>query len=167
MKLYLVRHGPAESQSRTGRDYDRALTAEGRQRVHLVAVELGKRGESPKRIITSPLRRAVETAEVMIDALGLDLESEPSDDLEPGGNAAALVKRLVKELARKVMLVGHEPDMSVLAARLLPSFSRGFDKAMVLGLGVLLAQPGSAGADGLEARGRFVLEPKDRRWVSY
>jgi phosphohistidine phosphatase len=167
MKLYLVRHGPAENQSRTGRDFDRALTEEGRQRVRLVAVELGKRGESPKRIIASPLHRAVETAEVMLNALGLDLEIELSEDLEPGADAGGLVCRLVNERARKVMLVGHEPDMSSLTARLLSSFSRGFDKAMVVGLRVRPTQSDPGRADRLQAQGRFILEPKDRHWVDF
>jgi phosphohistidine phosphatase len=167
MKLYLVRHGPAESQSRTGRDFDRALTIDGRQRVHLVALELGKRGESPKRIISSPLRRTVETAEVVSTALGLDPSCSLSDDLAPCGDAAALVRRLLAERARRVMLVGHEPDMSSLASRLLPSFSRGFEKAMVLGLRVRPAQPDAEQADGWQVQGRFVLEPKERHWVSF
>jgi phosphohistidine phosphatase len=167
MKLYLVRHGPAESQSPTFHDFDRVLTTDGRKRVELVAAELGKRDEAPKRIITSPLRRAVETAEVVSSALGLELGCETSDDLAPGGDAITLVRRLVGERARKVMLVGHEPDMSSLASLLLPSFSRGFDKAMVLGLRVRNAQSDAAGADGLQVQGRFVLEPKDRRWVIF
>jgi phosphohistidine phosphatase len=166
MKLYLVRHGLAEPQSRTGRDFDRTLTADGRQRVHLVAIELGKRAEAPKRIIASPLRRAVETAEVIAGALGLDLNGETSDDLSPGGDAAALVTRLLTDRARKVMLVGHEPDMSSLAARLWPPFSRGFEQAMVLGLRVRCAQSDPARADGFQVRARFVLEPKDLRWVA-
>jgi phosphohistidine phosphatase len=165
MKLYLVRHGPAENASRTGRDFDRALTDEGRQRVRWVAAELGKHDEAPKRIVTSPLRRAVETAEEIVGALGLDLDAWTSDDLAPGGAPIDLVRRLVSESARRVMLVGHEPDMSALAQQLLGSWSRGFDKAMVLGLRVRFAQPGRARADELQARGRFVLEPKDGRWV--
>ena len=160
MKLYLVRHGPAESQSATGRDFDRALTVEGRERVRLVAIELGKRDEVPKRIIASPLRRAVETAEAIVEALGLDLEIEQSEDLAPGGGAIALVRRLTAERARKVMLVGHEPDMSLLTARLLGNWPGSFEKSMVLGLRVRARSD-----DGCSVESRFVLEPKTRRWV--
>jgi phosphohistidine phosphatase len=167
MKLYLVRHGPAENQSRTGRDFDRTLTIDGRQKVQSMAAELGKRGEVPERIITSPLRRAVETGELIAGALDLHPSSELSCDLEPGSDVSALVARLLGERAQKVMLVGHEPDMSSLASRLLPGWSRGFDTAMVLGLGVDLAQPVGARARPIDAHQRFVFEAKNGRWVGF
>jgi len=168
MKLYLLRHGAAENQSATGRDADRALTADGRQRTRLVAIELAKRGESPKRIISSPLHRAVETAEVIAGALGSGIAPEQRDELAPGGRAYALVRQLVAEGAKKVMLVGHEPDLSSLALLLLPHWSgasQGFDKSMVLGVRVRGAQSKRTATDWLEVDGRFVLEPKHLRWV--
>jgi phosphohistidine phosphatase len=151
MKLYIMRHGPAEDQAPTGRDFDRRLTIRGRERTRLVAKELGRRDESPKRILASPLARTVETAEIVIDTLDLDFAPEVRDELAPGGNAFALIRELVREGAKRVMLVGHEPDVSLLSAQLLPGWSRSFDKAMVLGVGV--------GPDGAAER-RFVLEPK-------
>src|SRR4051812_26429475 len=151
MKLYIMRHGPAEDQASSGRDFDRRLTPAGRERTRLVAKELGRRDESPKRILASPLARTLETAEVVIQALELDLAPEARDELAPGGNASALVRELLRMGAKRVMLVGHEPDVSALGAELLPGWSRGFDKAMVLGLRL--------GQDG-EVERRFLLEPK-------
>jgi phosphohistidine phosphatase len=151
MKLYIMRHGPAEDQAPSGRDFDRRLTHAGRERTRLVAKELGRRGESPKRILTSPLVRTVQTAEVVIETLALGLTLEVRDELAPGGNAFVLVRQLLHDGAKRVMLVGHEPDVSVLSAEVLPGWSRSFEKAMVLGLKL---------AEGGEAERRFVLEPK-------
>jgi phosphohistidine phosphatase len=65
MKLYVMRHGPAEDHADSGMDGDRALTANGRDRVRAVAALLVDLNEEPLSIITSPLVRAVQTAEVV------------------------------------------------------------------------------------------------------
>jgi phosphohistidine phosphatase len=159
VKIYIMRHGPAEDHAPSGRDFDRKLTSSGRARTELVALELGERNEQPKRIVSSPLARTLETAEVVIAALRLKLKPEARDELAPGGNSLALVRELAAEGARRVMLVGHEPDVSGLTASLLPDWSRGFDKAMVVGLkldrDVLAGEP-----EGDLAELRFVIEPK-------
>src|SRR5688500_7504593 len=128
-----MRHGPAEDQAPTGRDYDRKLTSSGRTRTEIAAHELG-RWERPNRVLSSPLVRTVETAEVVIAALGLTLELETREELAPGGDAIGLLATLATQGAKRVIVIGHEPDVSSLAALLLPSWSRSFDKAMVVGL---------------------------------
>src|SRR5262245_25119988 len=130
----MMRHGPAEDRAGSGRDFDRKLTASGRARTELVARLLGERDERPKRIISSPLLRTLETAQVVIDTLRLELTPEARDELAPGGDALGLVRELAAEGARRVMLVGHEPDVSQLTSKLLPQWSRGFDKAMIVAL---------------------------------
>jgi len=160
VKLYIMRHGPAEDHAPSGRDFDRKLTAAGRARTELVARELARREEQPKRIVSSPLARTIETAEVVIKALGLHFEPESREELAPGGNALALVRELAASGARRVMLVGHEPDVSRLTANLLPDWSHGFDKAMVVGLKVERAGLVATSSDEGLARLRFVVEPK-------
>jgi phosphohistidine phosphatase len=160
VKLYIMRHGPAEDHAPTGRDFDRKLTPAGRARTELVARELARREEEPKRIVSSPLARTIETAEVVIRALKLDLAAESSEELAPGGNALALVRQLAAAGARRVMLVGHEPDVSRLAASLLPDWSHGFDKAMVVGLKIDRASLAGPAKGENVARLRFVVEPK-------
>jgi phosphohistidine phosphatase len=151
-----MRHGPAEDEAATGRDFDRKLTASGRARTELVARELGVRGEQPKRMVSSPLRRTIETAEVVVATLGLDLEIEARDELAPGGNSSGLVRELASAGAKRVMLIGHEPDVSLLTTHLFPTWSRGFDKAMVVGLKIERGDSDPA----LPAKCRFVIEPK-------
>jgi phosphohistidine phosphatase len=160
VKIYVMRHGPAEDQARSGRDFDRKLTQSGRARTELVARELGVRDERPKRIVSSPLARTLETAEVVIAALHLDLTPEAREELAPGGDARALIRELAAEGARRVMLVGHEPDVSRLTASLLPDWSHGFDKAMVVGLKIDRAALGGDPGAEVAAALRFVIEPK-------
>jgi len=152
-----MRHGPAEDEAATGRDFDRKLTASGRMRTELVARELGVRGERPKRVVSSPLRRTIETAEIVVATLGLGLEIEVRDELAPGGDSSGLVRELSAAGAKRVMLIGHEPDVSVLTAHLFADWSRGFDKAMVVALKI---ERGEGPASAAAAKCRFVIEPK-------
>jgi len=158
MKLYVMRHGPAEDHVDSGIDADRPLSASGRQRVGAVARLLVQEHEEPVSIITSPLVRAVQTAEIVAIVTNLgdkDGTVAVRREIAPGGDAVRLVHRLVADGSKRVMLVGHEPDLSGLASTLLGSFGRAFDKAMVVGIHM---PPG-----GARPRLRFVLEPKGLR----
>src|ERR1700677_862079 len=141
MKLYVMRHGPAEDRSDSGQDEDRALTSSGRERVRSVAKLLVDLDERPAVIVTSPLVRAVQTAEIV--ALTTDLARikgsvEVRREMSPSGNPSALVDAFAVEGRKRVMLVGHEPDLTDLVAMLLAkeSFRRSFDKAMIVSLQV-------------------------------
>jgi phosphohistidine phosphatase len=157
VKLYVMRHGPAEDQAASLKDSDRTLTAAGRERVRLVAKLLLDIGEAPLSIVTSPLVRAVQTAEIVAVASKLsDREGTVAvrRELSPGGGGGpALVASLAAAGSKRVMLVGHEPDLSELVATLAPAATRAsFDKAMVIGLYV--------GPNGDHSRLRFVLDPR-------
>jgi len=155
MKLYVMRHGPAEEQAHSGVDGDRALSTAGRARVRAVAETLTQLGEEPLFIVSSPLVRAVQTAEIvaLVTKLGdRDGILEVRRGIAPGGDGAAMAHALVAEGRKRVMLVGHEPDLSELVGALVGSFGRAFDKAMVVGLHL----PSVTGRGRL----RFVLDPK-------
>lgn len=154
-----MRHGPAEDQAASGVDGHRALTGSGRERVRAVAKILVEEGEEPAHVVTSPLVRAVQTAEIVAIVTKLSDRGGTVTvlrDMAPGGDAAALARRIASEGQKRVMLVGHEPDLSSLAGALLGTFERPFDKAAVLGIHL------SSGAD--RARLRFVLDPKALRF---
>ena len=156
-----MRHGPAEDHADSGMDSDRALTASGRDRVRGVAKLLLELDEQPLQVVTSPLVRAVQTAEIiaLVTKLG-DREGnvQVRRELSPGGGGGAgLVATLASAGSKRVMLVGHEPDLSELTASLLPKVAKGgapqpFEKAMVVGFYV--------GPGGDHPRLRFALDPR-------
>jgi phosphohistidine phosphatase len=138
-------------------DSDRALTASGRERVRSVAKLLLAADEQPLQILTSPLVRAVQTAEIVAITTKLgdrDGSLQVRRELSPGGaGGKALVASLASNGGKRVMLVGHEPDVSELASALLSKGTpQPFEKAMVLGIHV--------GPNGDHARLRFVLDPR-------
>ncbi len=138
-------------------DSDRALTVSGRERVRSVAKLLLELDEAPLLVITSPLVRAVQTAEVVALTTKLsDREGrvEVRRELSPGsGGAAALVATLATRASKRVMLVGHEPDLAELVSTLLPTGGgRSLEKAMVIGLYI--------DETGDHSRVRFILDPR-------
>src|SRR5215510_249323 len=72
MELYLLRHGIAEDRATTGRDADRRLTEEGREKLGRVLERAHAVGVRPSLILSSPLRRALETAEIASRELGYE-----------------------------------------------------------------------------------------------
>jgi phosphohistidine phosphatase len=157
MKLYLMRHGPAEDRADSGLDGDRALSPSGRDRVRGVAKVLLDGDEAPAHIVTSPLARSVQTAEIVALATKLSTRGgtvEVRRELSPGQAAEAILvaRRAALDGRKRVLLVGHEPDLSAVASAFLAGFEMPFDKAMVVGLQVP--------AEGGRGRLRFVLDPR-------
>lgn len=135
-----MRHGPAEDVADTGRDFDRVLTASGRARVLRVAEVLLADGDAPTMLQTSPLLRTKETAALVASACKLP-DATIAERLAPGHDARAFVDRVVAAAGPddRIMLVGHEPDMSELTDHVLRGDGRGdsasfggFEKAMVV-----------------------------------
>jgi phosphohistidine phosphatase len=112
-----MRHGPAEDYAASGRDFDRALTPKGRERVREVARALLAAGEVPAEIVTSPLVRARETAAELLEVFG-ERPLEIARGLEPGRDVLGLVTDLFSEGRENTVLVGHEPDLSDVVAAL-------------------------------------------------
>ena len=161
MKLYVMRHGPAEDVAESGKDEDRALTPSGRDRVRMVAKALLDAHEEPLNLLTSPLVRATQTAEIV--AIVTDISEragtvEALRQLAPGSSGIDLVFGLASEHRRRVMLVGHEPDLTGLVSHILDEpLDRPFEKAMVVGIHLP--------SNRRPARLRFILEPKALRFV--
>lgn len=160
MKLYIMRHGPAEDYAPSGRDADRVLTATGRERVRSVARALTNDDEAPLAILSSPLARALQTAEIVAAVTALEERGgtvEARREMAPGGAAPTLVDELVRAKRRRVMIVGHEPDLSSLVAHLVGQPPpQGMLKAMVVGISIDLHE----GAERARPKLRFILDPK-------
>ena len=118
-ELVLLRHGIAEPRV-GGQDHrDRGLTSEGRDRTEAVVAALVRRGLKLDLLVSSPFRRALETAQIALQA-GLAPLLEINPHLSPGEDPGSLVKGL----SGRVGLVGHEPDLGNLAC-LLTGLPRG------------------------------------------
>jgi phosphohistidine phosphatase len=171
MKLYIMRHGPAEDHSASGRDGDRSLTASGRERVRSVARLLVDSDEAPLLVLSSPLVRALQTAEIVAAATKLTERGgsiQTRREIEPGREIMGLIRELAAAPKKRVMLVGHEPDLSAVVTALgRYSLVEGMTKSMVVGLHIRdVDGEDSPASDRLgdlqkRVRVRFILEPKE------
>lgn len=119
-RLYLMRHGDAvpRSEDATG-DSKRPLTPDGKRKMKEIARGLVRLGATVDWIVSSPLVRAVETAEIVAGALEPGARIDQCDALRPGGSPEALISFLAAQPRRaRVLAVGHEPSLSEFAARL-------------------------------------------------
>lgn len=143
--LLLLRHGIAEERREDLPDGERSLTDRGRGRTRAVLERLVALGVGADRLLSSPLLRARQTAEIAV-AAGFAPALQIAPALAPGGDAQALLPRgAAAGGGQRLALVGHEPDLSDLAARLIgaPTGSLALRKA---GLIQLLLPAGSTGS---------------------
>lgn len=119
-ELYLIRHAVAEERSDAWPDDSkRPLTAGGMVRMRKAARALARLGGSFDVILTSPLVRARQTAEIVAEAFRERPHIVNVEALAPGGTYHALEAELEKQSKRtRIVLVGHEPGIGELAARL-------------------------------------------------
>jgi phosphohistidine phosphatase len=118
MEVWLLRHAAAEESSDSGRDSDRRLTAEGEKRARAVARGLAALEPGIDRILTSPYRRARQTAEPAARELGLEKVLSETRALEPGRDPQEILEEIRAEKAEGWLLVGHEPHLGALLGRL-------------------------------------------------
>lgn len=130
-----MRHGIAEDHSASGRDFDRKLTETGKQKANLVANAFQRRIETVDGLFHSPLIRAAETAEIF--ASHYPIEPQILKGLQPEDHPEAAILGIRALGLERIIVVGHEPNLSHLAALLIsgqsnPSF--GFKKAGIAGI---------------------------------
>src|SRR5215203_2286283 len=116
MKVFFLRHGQADWPDWAGPDDDRPLTAKGKKQMKRVAKFLRAAKAQPARIISSPLPRAFQTAEIVAKLFGLQVEENGA--LGQGFRLHKMRRLLDEQSADDVMLVGHEPDMSTVVNHL-------------------------------------------------
>ncbi|MGA2247386.1 MAG: phosphohistidine phosphatase SixA [Verrucomicrobiota bacterium] len=122
MELYLLRHGLAVERGERGLEDDsaRPLTVKGRRQLRKSAGAIRKLGGRIDLILSSPYRRARQTAEIVARELKLKKRLKYAQALAPGGAVRNLLRQLGREQPApdKVLLVGHEPDLSRLVSLL-------------------------------------------------
>jgi phosphohistidine phosphatase len=122
MQIFLLRHGIAEDKSPSGRDADRRLTDEGRAKLRRILERAHGAGVRPSLILSSPLKRAVETAEIAARELGYDGKIVRVGALSPDASPSevwAEIRKRPDESA--ILLAGHEPLFSATVAYMLGS----------------------------------------------
>lgn len=114
MKLYFLRHGVAGNRREwQGDDFDRPLTTAGKARMRREAASIRRLGLGLDAIVSSPLVRALQTAEIVADDLQLRAKLAVDERLAPGFSPELLTGILqAHKKANALMLVGHEPDFS-------------------------------------------------------
>ncbi len=115
MNLYILRHGKAEPLGPAySRDDLRPLSPRGRRRTERSAHGMAAANVTVDAIISSPLLRARQTAEIVHQGLGVAADIENVDALATGDLTGILAAVRSHERSKGVMLVGHEPTLSQL-----------------------------------------------------
>jgi phosphohistidine phosphatase len=160
MKIYLIRHGDAvEVGEGEVKEVERYLTARGREEMRRVAEKLVEMGVRFDGVLTSPLVRAVQTAEIVVAAVGFEGPVEACPALAAGrwtrkAIAEALAER---DLSGSYALVGHNPDMERIASALL-----GVSAVVVpFEKGTVCLIEGEGEPFQNEGRFRWALRPRD------
>jgi phosphohistidine phosphatase len=123
MELYIMRHGEAGKRSSASKDYERPLTVSGRKEIEQVASAMRSLDPQITKIVTSPLKRAQETASLVAKQLKI-AKVEEWDELKPEGKREELYTKLSKlKRESSIMIVGHEPYLSDLASDLVSGAS--------------------------------------------
>ncbi len=120
MELYLLRHGAAEDAGAGTPDAERSLTGDGRRKLKNVLEVAAGAGVDPSLILTSPLKRALQTAEVAREVFKYKNELLRTKALAPGATPHQVWDEIrVHRDERSLLLIGHNPLFSELSAYLL------------------------------------------------
>lgn len=143
MLIYLMRHADAEPAAPGQADADRRLTDKGLRRTRATVKVLQRLGVELSLVLTSPLARARQTAEII--AAGLDARVVEDERVGPGCHLESLAEALEEHhVSGPVMFVGHEPDFSSLVGELIGRGRVEMRKGAIACLSVQGMAPGAA-----------------------
>lgn len=135
MEIYLLRHGIAEDAGPGHPDSERALTSEGREKLRRVLKRARAGGVSPSLILSSPYKRAIQTAEEAAEVLAYKGKIRRTHALTPNSSPHEIWNE-IRECRQEteILLASHEPLMSSLASFLLnsPALAVDMKKAALL-----------------------------------
>ena len=143
MKLYFLRHGIAEDLQPGMTDAERRLTPEGIAEMRAEAQALKHLKLKIDLILTSPLPRARETADIVAEAL--DRKDCLREDVRLAhGCRLGDLQKMVEEnpQAQRLMLVGHEPTLSMMAGQLLGDATLNLKKGGLIRIETDRIEPG-------------------------
>ena len=160
MEICILRHGIALERGAAGykKDSERPLTKEGEEKMHQIAEAMLAMGLKFDLILSSPYVRAADTAQIV--ASHLDEEVTFTDSLVAGGSPLELIREINDAKVQRVLLVGHEPDLSTLISMLITG---GSDAAIELKKGGLCKLTTEKLIFGQCATLNWLLTPKQLR----
>jgi len=130
MELLIIRHAIAEPLGKRNEfsDEKRVLSTEGRSRMREVVKGLIKLGVEIDLILTSPLARALETAELIAASMGVSKKDiKQTENLAPGASSDQLFSEIkCHQGAESLALVGHQPDLGMLVSQMIQNESDAF-----------------------------------------
>jgi phosphohistidine phosphatase len=135
MQIYLLRHGIAEDAQPGHSDADRALTGEGRDKLQRVLKRAEAAGVEIEELLSSPLKRAIETAEEAAGILRFRSKIVKTKALTPDASPVDVWEEIrARREIRSLLMASHEPLMSSTAAFLLdaPALQVDMKKAALL-----------------------------------
>ena len=132
MNIYLIRHADAEKSSPSKKDSERKLTPEGISSIKAAVEGWKNLISSFDYIVSSPLKRAVQTAEIVAKAFHYK-EEIVTDKRIAGGNTEDLIEIANSLVGKEIAFVGHEPDFSKHVSALISSSGAyvNFKKGMI------------------------------------
>ena len=131
--LYFMRHGEAGSHSMAADDDERTLTRAGVHALRAAGPLWRRLNLRPDVVVSSPLPRAFETARLLVAGLGLPDPPIADERLRPGAAWADLAQAMATHPdARRVMFVGHEPDLSSAVCQLTGAAAIRLRKAAIV-----------------------------------
>jgi phosphohistidine phosphatase len=121
LDLFILRHGEAGQRVSAGRgDFQRSLTTAGQNEVSDIAKSLKELGTKFDVVITSPLKRAHQTAAIVAKTLKMEKKMQDWAELSPEGNRLDLYNKLSQlKQQSSVLVVGHEPYLSKMVSEII------------------------------------------------
>ncbi len=167
MNLYFLRHGIAVERSIADSENDawRSLTGKGERRVRRIAQAMKALNLSFDIILSSPYRRAKQTAEIVAEVLRKSDKLKFLESLTPQGDSKCVIEHINRSspAPASVLLVGHEPSLSELIARLV---SDGTELSLTMKKGGLCKLSTTKLKHGRCATLEWLLTPKQMELMS-
>lgn len=145
MKLYVLRHG--EAQTVASSDAERGLTVHGEAQVRTIASFYSKNGDQIDHIVSSPYKRAKQTAAIFKEVAGIGCDIKENSNITPDIPLSRAVKDLDKFFTGNLLMVSHQPLVSGLISYLVWGESSprvGMDTASLACLEADMLQAGAA-----------------------
>jgi phosphohistidine phosphatase len=121
INLYLVRHSDAEKANPLKSDFERELTPEGKEAILKAALGWKKLVASFDIIASSPLIRAVQTAEIIAKTFSYKKKIFKDERLSTGCKPEGFLEAVKSLEGNNIVVIGHSPDLSIITSSLISS----------------------------------------------